>query len=330
MKRPPVIVIQLIHISGPLKGEIQEFSESAISIGRHPSSHVRFPADVTSVSRKHAEIVRDGNQFKLVDHSTNGTFVNGKRVKEVLLKNGDVLELSERGPKVSFLTQMKEGLEEMQAPPAPRLKEEAAKLAPQRPRKEPPPYGNRKGQEPPIAYREVIRPKVIVQEATHTEAVAQPSVEREEKIAPQHVAISLVIQFGPTLRSFKALPVTLGKSTKCNFVVDHPAIFDQHAQIFFSQDQYWIMDLTGQRSIHLNGQPIVLKASLKANDELALSLRGPYFRYLGEGRLVEIEEPLTKEPAPSLEKAREGPREETAKTKESKKASSVLKKFFRK
>lgn len=37
MKRPPVIVVQLIHIEGPLKGEIQEFPESAISIGHQPA-----------------------------------------------------------------------------------------------------------------------------------------------------------------------------------------------------------------------------------------------------------------------------------------------------
>jgi len=89
MKRPPIIVIQLVHILGPLKGEIQEFIEPPISIGRHPGCHVRFPADLAPVSRKHAEITREGNQFKLIDHSANGTFVNGKQVKEVLLKDGN-------------------------------------------------------------------------------------------------------------------------------------------------------------------------------------------------------------------------------------------------
>ncbi len=108
MKRPPVIVVQLIHIQGPLKGEIQDFSESAILIGRLPSCHLRFPNDLAYISRKHAEIVREGNQFKLIDHSANGTFVNGKKVKETYLKDGDVLTFSEGGPKVSFLTQMKE------------------------------------------------------------------------------------------------------------------------------------------------------------------------------------------------------------------------------
>ena len=91
MKRTPVIIVQLVHMQGPLKGEIQELAESQISIGRQPSCHVCFPAKLTIISREHASIVREGNRFKLVDHSANGTFVNGKPVKEVYLK--DVLEI---------------------------------------------------------------------------------------------------------------------------------------------------------------------------------------------------------------------------------------------
>jgi len=103
--KAPVIVVQLVHIYGPLKGEIQEFSESMILIGRHPSCHVLFPKDVAIVSRRHAQIVREGNRFKLIDQSDNGTFVNGKRVKEAYLKDGDVLIFAEGGPKVSFFDQ---------------------------------------------------------------------------------------------------------------------------------------------------------------------------------------------------------------------------------
>ena len=100
-----------------MKGQIQEFAEGSILIGRHPSCHVRFPADVTVLSRTHAEIVRDGNQFRLVDKSTNGTFVNGKRITETFLKSGDVIAFAEGGPKVSFLTEVKEAPAVVAAPP---------------------------------------------------------------------------------------------------------------------------------------------------------------------------------------------------------------------
>ena len=261
MKRPPVIVVQLIHIFGPLKGEIQEFSDPAISIGRHPSSQVCFPPDLTLVSRNHAEIIREGNQFKLMDHSANGTFVNGKRVKEITLKNGDVLAFAEGGPKVSFLTQIREDSSEVQTPPPPPLPKKS-KIEPPRPSGERPSYAK-----PP----------------------ASPPLEEAPDEGPAQMSrVPLSIQYGPTIRSFKQLPVIIGRSPKCDFILDHPAIFDQHAQILFSQNQYWMKDLTGQGSVKVNRHPISIQTPLKLNDEVALSPQGPVFRFLGEGRFAEI------------------------------------------
>ncbi len=134
---------------------------------------------------------------------------------------------------------------------------------------------------------------------------------------------SLIIQFGPTIRSYKRLPVTLGRNLKCDFVIDHPAMFDQHAQFFFNQNQYWIKDLTGQTLVSVNRRPIPLQVALQTNDEVSLTPKGPFFRFLGEGRLLEVEEPPGKEPS-------EGPsiQERTAQEKDNKKRSSVFKKFF--
>jgi pSer/pThr/pTyr-binding forkhead associated (FHA) protein len=254
MKRPPLIVVQLVHITGPLKGEIQEFSEGEISIGRHPSSHVRFPADLAVVSRKQADIVREGNQFKLIDHSANGTLVNGKRVKDAYLKSGDVLEFSAGGPKVSFLTEVREG--DVPLPPRQELPVEP----------------------PPVA------PRSIPQEKPRT---APPRMEPRE-IPVQKTAAPLIVQFGPTIRSFRELPVTVGKSAKCDFVLDTPGILDLHAQVFFSQDRYWVKDLTGQGTIRINRQPVLSHAALNLDDQIALTPRGPFFRFLGEGRLAEV------------------------------------------
>ncbi len=111
----PNIIVQLIHIEGPLKGEIQEFFDQEISIGRFPGCQVLFPVDFAIVSRTHARITREGNRFKLIDSSTNGTFVNGNPVTEHYLKSGDVITFAEGGPKVSFLTQV-----EASPPPSPK------------------------------------------------------------------------------------------------------------------------------------------------------------------------------------------------------------------
>ncbi len=303
MKRPPVIVIQLVHISGPLKGEIQEFTEPLITIGRHPSCHICFPADITGVSRKHADILREGNQFKLTDHSTNGTFVNGKKIQEVVLKNGDVLAFSEGGPKVSFLTQMRDGLPEMEKAAPQRLQEEV-RITPEPERVQP--------------SREMRRPESPPQD------LLRPRLERTEEAVPRNVKAPLIIQYGPTLRSYKELPITLGKNPKCDFIIDHPAIHDHHAQIFYSQNQYWIKDLTGQKAVQINRMPLSSEAPLKLNDDVALSSRGPVFRFLGEGRLAEISEPPGEEPSGPFEKKAE-PQPEGQKAKGLK---SVFKKML--
>ena len=309
MKRPPIIIVQLVHILGPMKGEIQEFSEPAIAIGRHPSCHLRFPVDMTSISRKHAEIVREGNQFKLVDNSVNGTFVNGKKVKEAYLKDGDVLEFAEGGPKVSFLTQMKEdsSVVESQPPPLPPPKKGIPVAVKPDSRVEP-----REVEPPPIKKPEVPPPR---------------EEKPEEKVFIQSVKAPLIIQYGPTLRSFKELPITIGKNPKCQFIINHPAIFDQHAQIFFSQNQYWIKDLTGQSSIQINRRPIALQAPLKTNDDLALSPQGPFFHFLGEGRLAEADQPPGEKPPRSREQRKDETTGKPPEEKTSKGLFSVFKKI---
>lgn len=309
MKQPPVIVVQLFHIKGPIPihGKEQEFSGPSILIGRHPSCHVQFAADLTHISRKHAEIIRDGNQFKLIDHSANGTFVNGKMIKEIYLKDGDVLMFAEGGPQISFLTQMKEGVREVAPPPPLREPEREIRVEP--PKVESPKI------EPPI------RPQRPVDERP---AYVAPRREEPPEVSVQPIQMPLIIQYGPQIRNFKQLPVTLGKSPMCELVLDHPGIFDQHAQVFFSQNQYWIKDLTGQRLIFINRQPIGFHAPLKLNDHVALSPQGPFFQVFGEGRLGEIEEP-----PPPAETKREGPDREGPDGKEPKKGGSVLKKFFR-
>ena len=303
MKQPPVIVVQLFHIKGPvpLSGKESGFYGASISIGRHPSCHLRFSSDLTHISRQHAEIIREGNQFKLIDHSANGTFVNGKKVKEVFLKDGDVLMFGEVGPQVSFLTQMEEGLVEKEAPPAKPLREPEKKMRMEPPQVEP-----------------FLQPKHPPEEKLRPVSSARPET---PDVSIQPAKTPLIIQYGPTIRSFKQLPITIGKSPKCEYPLGHPALSDQHAQVFFSEDQYWVKDLTGQKLVRINRQPVGFQAPLRSNDELALSPQGPLFRFFGEGRLGEIEEVPEEKPLESSEK--------TGAVAEKKSISSKFKKIFK-
>lgn len=67
-------------------------TRDVISIGRSSTSDIRL--DDTGVSRRHAEVRREGDDVVLVDvGSTNGTCVNGRLVERVRLTPGDRIEL---------------------------------------------------------------------------------------------------------------------------------------------------------------------------------------------------------------------------------------------
>jgi hypothetical protein len=65
-----------------------EIGETPLVVGRMPECDVALSDP--NVSRRHAEVRRQGTGFVVVDlGSTNGTRVNGAQVKERLLNNGD-------------------------------------------------------------------------------------------------------------------------------------------------------------------------------------------------------------------------------------------------
>ena len=60
--------------------------------GRHPNADI-FLDDVT-VSRKHAEFIRVGRNFEVLDQaSLNGTYLNGVRIDSAPLTNGDEVQI---------------------------------------------------------------------------------------------------------------------------------------------------------------------------------------------------------------------------------------------
>jgi two-component system, cell cycle response regulator len=78
----------MLVLSGTRLGHRLVLGDAAIDVGRGSAAGLILDAD--SVSRKHARIERFGGGHKIVDlGSTNGTYVNGTRVKEHILKDGD-------------------------------------------------------------------------------------------------------------------------------------------------------------------------------------------------------------------------------------------------
>ncbi|BBO73307.1 hypothetical protein DSCW_07240 [Desulfosarcina widdelii] len=327
MPQMPNITIQLVHIQGPLKGQIQDFSEFPVHIGRHSTCQVRFEKGLTTISRKHARIEKQGNRFRIIDASTNGTYVNGKRIADVYLRDGDVITFSEKGPKASFLTKIETG----QVPVAPTATHRTAPVAPPAsPAPRPPaPVSPPPPQTPapmPTPAPDAPTPPV----ASPPPPASEPglTVGPDMEIPVISTNAPLVIQFGPTLQSYNLLPVTIGMDADCDFAIANSALAGRHVQIFFNENNYYAKDLTGRNMVTINGRAVGNQSVLAQGAELALTDRGPKFKFLGGGRLAEIpdmapdalEKTDAKANLPDIDEAPSVPQ---------KKSKSLFKNFFK-
>lgn len=97
------------HLSGNRRGQRQELElggdkQARLQIGRHPDCDVGLDTQRDlEASTRHAEIRMRGNDLVLFDiGSSNGTYVSGERVHEVVLVPGSATEVQfgARGPRL--------------------------------------------------------------------------------------------------------------------------------------------------------------------------------------------------------------------------------------
>lgn len=84
----------------------QMFVVPNITIGRAGSCHVRYGTQYSSVSRQHASITGNNNQYYLNHNpaATNPTLVNGSPIAGPhLLQNGDTIQFSQNGPRLGSM-----------------------------------------------------------------------------------------------------------------------------------------------------------------------------------------------------------------------------------
>jgi hypothetical protein len=83
----------LVPVSGGGSGQVYPLTQLETSIGRSEQSDIAL-AD-PGVSRNHARIIREGDDFIVEDlRSTNGTEVNGQPIRRRRLAGGDVIKLA--------------------------------------------------------------------------------------------------------------------------------------------------------------------------------------------------------------------------------------------
>jgi pSer/pThr/pTyr-binding forkhead associated (FHA) protein len=83
---------RFLEVQGPAETLLIPLGSGVMHIGRGLSADLHL--DEKSVSRRHAMLVQRPSGARLLDdRSSNGTFVNGRRIVQADLHNGDVLVL---------------------------------------------------------------------------------------------------------------------------------------------------------------------------------------------------------------------------------------------
>jgi FHA domain len=95
------VTLTLLH---PTRGTaLQEWSfdaEAVIRIGRSGDNEVVIPNEV--VSRHHAELRFAGDRWELFGLGSNGTLLDGERVTQTPLRDGQIIGLAPGGPTFRF------------------------------------------------------------------------------------------------------------------------------------------------------------------------------------------------------------------------------------
>ena len=91
---------QLLHLTGPLRGETRTHDKGEILIGTSPEADLRYTEGIT-VKPRHAVLrfLEQGYLFKALEGEI---FVNDKELAEVILESGDLLQLGRGGPLMRY------------------------------------------------------------------------------------------------------------------------------------------------------------------------------------------------------------------------------------
>ncbi|HJR36358.1 MAG TPA: trypsin-like peptidase domain-containing protein [Gemmatimonadales bacterium] len=93
------------YLDGADAGQVRIVRKEFATIGRHPDADLPFdPGRDLEVSVRHAAVFRAGGGWVVRDlGSTNGTWVNGEKVKgDRVLLAGDLIRLGREGPRLRF------------------------------------------------------------------------------------------------------------------------------------------------------------------------------------------------------------------------------------
>jgi soluble lytic murein transglycosylase-like protein len=103
MDQKGILNAWLVWKSGPQAGTRRMIRGDVTRIGRGPDNDVVID-EMTTISAHHVEIRNENGAYKIRDlNSTNGTFVNGERIGEALLRPSSSIQLGSAGPEFAFV-----------------------------------------------------------------------------------------------------------------------------------------------------------------------------------------------------------------------------------
>jgi S1-C subfamily serine protease len=98
--------VRLVQLQGTERGATLVLNRLPATIGSGPEADVQLPG----TAPRHAVVFRRGRDVILIDSgSSDGTWMAGEAVQEVVLHDGDVLELGRGGPRLEFYDDGKTG-----------------------------------------------------------------------------------------------------------------------------------------------------------------------------------------------------------------------------
>lgn len=221
-----------------------DLNREVTRLGRAPDNEVLIDADAAVVSRHHAEIRKNGEQFVITDlKSFNGTLVNGQRITAaVTLCGGDQIQLGAGGPILRLIDpahpapppqQIREGLQSSaQASVPPEFRQIAA----------------------------MARRETIVAKGTGT----LPSSAVPGAAEPQLLA---------RLSFDHRLQLSIGRAPDNDIRLDGLQISNHHARFALSNGAVTVEDAGSTNGVYVNGERIIGRRQIQLADVIQI---GPF------------------------------------------------------
>ena len=81
-----------------------ETDKDEITIGRNPNCDIRI--DNLGVSKQHARIIKQDGAYVVEDfNSTNGTYINSKRIARTVIKDNDEIHIGKHSLQIQYKAQ---------------------------------------------------------------------------------------------------------------------------------------------------------------------------------------------------------------------------------